>query len=167
MEPSVRRAFASLWLLLATGIGAYTSWYWSNTALDISAFSGEGRILALEHFGYAFAGYALVMAFFYWYLSRLDHLLLNCLHLLGTIATAFMSLAIIDLALSGGLPNRYYGDSVAFPDEITRQQVQLLLSQVRPAIFLFAVSQLMFVINLSLTRKSSAEDDLQKMLDEL
>ena len=162
-----RSILAGLWLALAFGVALYTSWHWSNTALDISAFYGEGQILALSYLGYGCTVFCLLMAILYWYSPRLDRPVLNWLHFLGTLATLLLAWQVVGLALEGGLPGTYYSGTAEFAEELARQQAQVMTFQVRAVLFLFVVSQLLFVINWLTVAEKEEEDDIDKMLDQL
>ncbi|MEL7424552.1 MAG: hypothetical protein AAFN81_16285 [Bacteroidota bacterium] len=170
MKLRSRSVLAGLWLSLAAGVALYTGWSWNNAAIDLFAFSEEGKVISVTTIGYACAGFCLLMAPLYGYSSRLDRSVLNWLHFLGTLATLLFVWLLVRLAFGVFGPGRYY--SVSGNDQMARelaqQQAQIIIFQFRALLFLFATSQLMLIINLLTKPKPDQEDVIiQQMLDEL
>lgn len=164
------RVLALLWLAFAALNAAYGHLYYANTMIEVGRPTGSvGAMLVIGISSWAsiISFFAIIMMLVYGRAPKLGRTALGWLHLIGTCAAVLMAWNVVSLALSFGVPMRYYSGSEEGARALVQQRYDLILWQFRGAVFLFVVSQVLFLI--ILIRKGGQDDSLleDQMLDEV
>ncbi len=164
------RVLALCWLAFAVINATYSHLYYANTTIDIEYRGGATssyQLVDITSCASILSFFAVIMMLVYGRAPKLGRSALGWLHLVGTLAAVLMIWKVVSLALSFGVPMRYYSGDEEGARSLIRQRYDLILWQFRGAVFLFVVSQVLLIINLV---RKGGQDDLpgdNQILDEI